>query len=85
MDRPHCFCPVQLGWEYVGIYNSYESHAFLRISSEYMISYMHFSVNLSPPLSPSLCTFLLRHGLFLGRSHAHYVPPKPFVQRFNDR
>jgi len=82
---PPSLPPVQWRSEYIGIHNTYKSRAFLGISSEYLIFCTHFSVNLSTSLSPSLFTLLRRHGLFLGRLYDHYIPPKPFVQRFNDR
>jgi len=67
------------GLKSLGIYNTYESRAFLRLYCEYFIFYTRFSLNMSPSLPPSLLTFLLRCRLFLGRLYVHYRSPKPFV------
>ena len=85
MDQSHCLFLVQGGLEPLGIINTYEFRAFLRLYGEYFTFYMRVLLNMAPSLLPSLLTFLLCCRLFLGRLYVHYRSKKPFVYRVSDQ
>lgn len=66
LDRPHCLTLVHMGMYSIVIHGTHNPCAFLRVSGQYSFLHTRISLNLSPPLPPSLLTFIAHTDLFLG-------------------